>query len=50
MTPISKFEEQIAYTPLTGICVPRQRFFAGRGWQWRIVDVADLPAGDKVEP
>lgn len=46
MTPITKFEEQVATLPLTDVSVPRQRLFAQKGWVYRIVDVAELPTGE----
>lgn len=50
MTEITKFEEEVHYTPITGVHWARQRIFAQRGWVYRIVDVAELPTGDEVTP
>lgn len=46
MTPISKFEEQVALLPVTGVNVARQRLLVSDGWTYRIVELADLAGRD----
>lgn len=48
MTEYTKFEEAVAYAPLTGVCVPRQRLFTSRGWTYHL-DSLDSITHDEEE-
>lgn len=43
--PISKFEEEVATVPVSGVNVQRQRLFAARGWVYTVWSQPVTPAG-----